>query len=107
VDAVSLEPISQMFNFYILYVESGGYSTTEMERPVPNAIFITNFDMVKFYVKEKYSYRINTIIHPLNKTLNKIGWRIGYGGFTKGSHKDRRLLNGLVTSCPYSWLDLR
>uniref|UniRef100_A0A1D1Z394 Phosphonates import ATP-binding protein PhnC 2 n=1 Tax=Anthurium amnicola TaxID=1678845 RepID=A0A1D1Z394_9ARAE len=53
VDAVSVEPIFQRLYSYIFDVESGGYSATEMDRPVPSAIFITNFDKVRIDPRNK------------------------------------------------------
>lgn len=42
-----VEPIFQRLYSFIFDVESGGYSATEMDRVVPAAIFIVNFDKVQ------------------------------------------------------------
>lgn len=47
IDATVVEPIFQKLYSFIFDVESGGYSATEMDRPVPVAIFIVNFDKVR------------------------------------------------------------
>ncbi|XP_072983753.1 uncharacterized protein [Typha latifolia] len=47
VDATLVEPIFQKLYSFIFDVESGGYSATEMDRPVPAAIFVVNFDKVR------------------------------------------------------------
>lgn len=48
VEATIVEPIFQRLYSFIFDVESGGYSATEMDRPVPAAIFVLNFDKVSF-----------------------------------------------------------
>lgn len=45
VDATVVEPIFQKLYSFIFDMESG-YSATEMDRPVPSAIFVVNFDKV-------------------------------------------------------------
>lgn len=47
VDATAVEPTFQKLYSFIFDLESGGYSATEMDRPVPAAIFIVNFDKVR------------------------------------------------------------
>lgn len=47
VDATAVEPIFQRLYSFIFDMETGGYSATEMDRPVPAAIFIVNFDKVR------------------------------------------------------------
>lgn len=46
VDATAVEPIFQKLYSYIFDIDNGGYSAKEMDRPVPTAIFIVNFDKV-------------------------------------------------------------
>lgn len=41
-----MEPVFQRLYAYIFDMEDGGFSASEMDRPVPNAIFIVNFDKV-------------------------------------------------------------
>lgn len=41
-----MEHMFQRLYSYIFDMEGGGYSAMEMDRPVPNAIFIINFDKV-------------------------------------------------------------
>ena len=48
VDAATVEPMFQKLYSFIFDPESGGYSATEMDRPVPAAIFIVNFDKVPY-----------------------------------------------------------
>ncbi|CAL5337784.1 unnamed protein product [Camellia sinensis] len=44
VDAMAVEPVFHRLYSYIFNMESGRYSGEEMDRPVPSAIFIVNFD---------------------------------------------------------------
>lgn len=46
VDATTVEPEFKKLYSYLFDMESGGDSTEEMDRPVPSAIFIVNFDKV-------------------------------------------------------------
>lgn len=46
VDAKVVEPTFQRLYSYIFDMDTGGFSATEADRPVPNAIFIVNFDKV-------------------------------------------------------------
>lgn len=46
VEATAAEPVFQRLYSYIFDMEDGGVSASEMDRPVPNAIFIVNFDKV-------------------------------------------------------------
>lgn len=46
VEATAVEPIFQKLYSYIFDMDSVGSSVTEMDRPVPSAIFIVNFDKV-------------------------------------------------------------
>lgn len=46
VDAAVVEPVFHKLYSYIFDMEDGGYSVPEMDRPVPNAIFVVNFDKV-------------------------------------------------------------
>ena len=46
VEATAVEPVFQKLYSYIFDMDSGGPSVTDMDRPVPNAIFIVNFDKV-------------------------------------------------------------
>lgn len=48
VDATAVEPAFHKLYSYIFDMEYSGYSAPEMDRPVPNAIFIVNFDKVWF-----------------------------------------------------------
>lgn len=47
VEATAVEPVFQRLYSYIFDMEDGGLSASEMDRPVPNAIFIVNFDKVE------------------------------------------------------------
>lgn len=47
VEATVVEPVFQRLYSYIFDMDSVGSSVTEMDRPVPSAIFIVNFDKVK------------------------------------------------------------
>ncbi|KAJ4753692.1 transmembrane protein [Rhynchospora pubera] len=53
VEATTVEPIFQRLYSFIFDVESGGYSATEMDRPVPAAIFVVNFDKVRMDPRNK------------------------------------------------------
>ncbi|CAL9113276.1 unnamed protein product [Musa acuminata var. zebrina] len=53
VEATVVEPIFQRLYSFIFDVESGGYSATEMDRLVPAAIFIVNFDKVRMDPRNK------------------------------------------------------
>lgn len=46
VEATAVEPVFQKLYSYIFDMDSVGSSVTEMDRPVPSAIFIVNFDKV-------------------------------------------------------------
>ena len=46
VDATAVEPVFQKLYSYIFDIDSGGYSSKEMDRPMPTAIFTVNFDKV-------------------------------------------------------------
>ena len=47
VEATAVEPVFQRLYSYIFDTDSVGSSVTEMDRPVPSAIFIVNFDKVQ------------------------------------------------------------
>lgn len=47
VEATIVEPVFERLYSYIFDMESGRYSGEEMDRPVPSAIFIVNFDKVR------------------------------------------------------------
>ncbi|WOL15982.1 hypothetical protein Cni_G24764 [Canna indica] len=47
VEATLVEPMFQKLYSFIFDVDSGGYSATEMDRPVPAAIFMVNFDKIR------------------------------------------------------------
>ncbi|KAJ0034994.1 hypothetical protein Pint_24324 [Pistacia integerrima] len=53
VEATAVEPIFQRLYSYIFDMENGEYSAREMDRPVPNAIFIVNFDKVRMDPRNK------------------------------------------------------
>ncbi|XP_057957341.1 uncharacterized protein LOC131150558 [Malania oleifera] len=53
VDATAVEPIFQMLYSYIFDVNNGGHSAVEIDRPVPHAIFIVNFDKVRMDPRNK------------------------------------------------------
>lgn len=46
VEATTVEPIFQKLYSYIFDMDSVGSSVTEMDKPVPSAIFLVNFDKV-------------------------------------------------------------
>ncbi|XP_021774282.1 uncharacterized protein LOC110738217 isoform X2 [Chenopodium quinoa] len=47
VEATAVEPIFEQLYSYIFGVESAGYTAPEIDRPVPTAIFVLNFDKVR------------------------------------------------------------
>eukprot|EP01018_Ginkgo_biloba_P009440 Gb_29085 [translate_table: standard] len=53
VDAASVEPTFQRLYTYLFGNDEGSYSAAEMNRPVPNAIFILNFDKVRMDPRNK------------------------------------------------------
>ncbi|MBA0871181.1 hypothetical protein Goshw_022194 [Gossypium schwendimanii] len=53
VEATAVEPVFQKLYSYIFDMEGGGYSAKEMDRPVPTAIFIVNFDKVRMDPRNK------------------------------------------------------
>ncbi|KAG4929418.1 hypothetical protein AAZX31_17G033800 [Glycine max] len=53
VEATAVEPIFQRLYSYIFDMDSVGSSVTEMDRPVPSAIFIVNFDKVRVDPRNK------------------------------------------------------
>lgn len=50
VEATSVEPIFHKLYSYMFDMEDLEYSAKENDRPVPNAIFIVNFDKVWFAI---------------------------------------------------------
>ncbi|KAI3677362.1 hypothetical protein L1987_86988 [Smallanthus sonchifolius] len=50
IDAAVVEHEFQKLYSYLFYFENTGYSAEEIDRPVPTAIFIANFDKVRFLV---------------------------------------------------------
>ncbi|XP_077218176.1 uncharacterized protein LOC143852601 [Tasmannia lanceolata] len=53
VEATIVEPIFQKLYSFIFDTDHGGYSATEMDRPVPSVIFIVNFDKVRMDPRNK------------------------------------------------------
>ncbi|KAK2990222.1 hypothetical protein RJ640_014674 [Escallonia rubra] len=53
VDAKSVEPEFEKLYSYLFDIENGGYSSEEMDRPVPSAIFFVNFDKVRMDPRNK------------------------------------------------------
>uniref|UniRef100_A0A5B7BXW3 DUF7906 domain-containing protein n=1 Tax=Davidia involucrata TaxID=16924 RepID=A0A5B7BXW3_DAVIN len=53
VDATAVEPVFQRLYSYVFDMENGGYSEAEMDRSVPSAIFIVNFDKVRMDPRNK------------------------------------------------------
>ncbi|KAK3002601.1 hypothetical protein RJ639_022373 [Escallonia herrerae] len=53
VDATSVEPEFEKLYSYLFDIENGGYSSEEMDRPVPSAIFFVNFDKVRMDPRNK------------------------------------------------------
>jgi hypothetical protein len=49
VEATTIEPTFQRLYTYLFGMEEGSYSAAEIKGPVPNAIFILNFDKVSFF----------------------------------------------------------
>ncbi|KAL5782115.1 hypothetical protein ACOSP7_007144 [Xanthoceras sorbifolium] len=62
VDAKVVEPTFQRLYSYIFDMDNGGYSATEMDRPVPNAIFIVNFDKVRMDPRNK-EFDLNSLMY--------------------------------------------
>ncbi|GAV71705.1 hypothetical protein CFOL_v3_15195 [Cephalotus follicularis] len=56
VDATAVEPVFQRLYSYLFDMDNGGYSAAEMERPVPSAIFIVNFDKVRMDPRGNETY---------------------------------------------------
>lgn len=46
VEATAVEPVFEKLYSYIFDVDSAGHTTPEIDRPVPTAIFVLNFDKV-------------------------------------------------------------
>ncbi|KAF5784545.1 hypothetical protein HanXRQr2_Chr11g0520691 [Helianthus annuus] len=53
IDAAAVEPEFQKLYSYLFYYEKFGYSAQEIDRPVPSAIFIANFDKVRMDPRNK------------------------------------------------------
>ncbi|XP_045828095.1 uncharacterized protein LOC123920049 isoform X2 [Trifolium pratense] len=53
VEATAVEPVFQKLYSYIFDMDSVGSSVTEMDKPVPSAIFIVNFDKVRLDPRNK------------------------------------------------------
>ncbi|KAI3737884.1 hypothetical protein L2E82_27899 [Cichorium intybus] len=53
IDATAVEPEFQKLYSYLFYFENIGYSDEEIDRPMPTAIFIVNFDKVRMDPRNK------------------------------------------------------
>ncbi|XP_062174534.1 uncharacterized protein LOC133879771 [Alnus glutinosa] len=53
VDATAVEPVFEKLYSYIFDMDNVRYSAAEMDRPVPSAIFIVNFDKVRMDPRNK------------------------------------------------------
>ncbi|KAM0065872.1 hypothetical protein Hdeb2414_s0003g00119471 [Helianthus debilis subsp. tardiflorus] len=53
IDAAAVEPEFQKLYSYLFYYEKFGYSAQEIDRPVPSAIFIANFDKIRMDHRNK------------------------------------------------------
>ncbi|RVW74755.1 hypothetical protein CK203_064441 [Vitis vinifera] len=53
VDATAVESVFQKLYSYIFDMDNSGYNAAEMDRPVPSAIFIVNFDKVRMDPRNK------------------------------------------------------
>lgn len=53
VEATTIEPTFQRLYTYLFGMEEGSYSAAEIKGPVPNAIFILNFDKVRMDPRNK------------------------------------------------------
>jgi len=53
VEATAVEPVFHRLYSYLFDMESGRYSGEEIDRPVPSAIFIVNFDKVRMDPRNK------------------------------------------------------
>lgn len=53
VEATAVEPVFQNLYSYIFDVDNARYSAGEMDRPIPSAIFIVNFDKVRMDPRNK------------------------------------------------------
>ncbi|KAL5996480.1 hypothetical protein ACLOJK_026560 [Asimina triloba] len=53
VDAAMVEPIFQRLYSFVFDPDSSGYSAMEMDRPLPSAIFVVNFDKVRMDPQNK------------------------------------------------------
>lgn len=47
VEATAVEPVFERLYSYIFDVDNAGYTASEIDRPVPTAIFVLNFDKVR------------------------------------------------------------
>ena len=68
-----MEPIFQQLYSFIFDLQSGGYSATEMDRPVPFAIFIVNFDKVQTQLQLLFlisTVSMLLILHCINDGTN-------------------------------------
>ncbi|MQM00423.1 hypothetical protein Taro_033158 [Colocasia esculenta] len=85
VEATSVEPIFQQLYSYIFDVESGKYSATEMDRPVPIAIFITNFDKVRMDPRNK-EIDLDNLMYGEIKKLSEEELKKQEGGYIYQYH---------------------
>ncbi|KAE8076668.1 hypothetical protein FH972_015302 [Carpinus fangiana] len=53
IDATAVEPVFEKLYSYIFDMDNVRYSAAEMDRPVPSAIFIVNFDKVRMDPRNK------------------------------------------------------
>ncbi|KAL5210356.1 hypothetical protein ABZP36_005979 [Zizania latifolia] len=66
VEATMVEPVFQRLYSFIFEIEPG-YSATEMDRPVPVAIFIVNFDKVRMDPRNKEADLDSLMYGPIGR----------------------------------------
>ena len=60
VEAVTVEPVFHKLYSYIFDLDNSEYSAKDNDRPVPNAIFLVNFDKVWFSISALFSEKISS-----------------------------------------------
>ncbi|XP_019054594.1 PREDICTED: uncharacterized protein LOC104605036 isoform X2 [Nelumbo nucifera] len=80
VNASAVEPVFHRLYSYIFDIDQSGYSETEMDRPVPSAIFVVNFDKVRMDPRNK-EINLDSLMYGKIPELSEEEMRKQEGGY--------------------------
>ncbi|KAK9068345.1 hypothetical protein SSX86_012456 [Deinandra increscens subsp. villosa] len=80
IDAASIEPAFQKLYSYLFYFDNIGYSAEEIDRPVPTAIFIANFDKVRMDPRNK-DFDLDSLMYEKPDRLTEEDIKKQEGGY--------------------------